>query len=247
MTAARSIASAGFICVNIFLHAQDPVATERTLRFGVNLLPSMAYRDLVLMEKNATTSSILAFRNDYEEPRFAYGANIMCALDLSDRLSVEGGIGYSLMGYQLNMEALTFGDQIDPNRGFIYETNDVPTAVRYSIEYLELPLRLVIGFSEGRLSSITGLGFTTSYLFRSGRSLRSSDGTVDRWDTTSEDDYHTIDLFPTLSTGAAYTLSDHIELRLEASGRYGISRINDAPITEHLWSAGLGCGVMWTP
>jgi hypothetical protein len=213
----------------------------------MNLLSGIAYRELAVTENSAYTGSTISFRNGIEEPRFAYGANIMCAVDLSQRFSVEGGIGYALMGYQLNMDALTFGDAIDPNRGFIYQTNDAPIAVRYNMEFLELPLRLVMRCGKGRLASITGLGLTTGYLFRTGRSLWFPDGSTDRWDTTSEDGYRTTNLFPTLSTGAAYTLSEHLELRLEASGRYGLIGIVDAPITAHLWCAGLGCGVMWTP
>lgn len=247
MTAVRSLSMAGSIFAAIVLPAQETAAPKSPLRFGMNLLPAMAYRELVQTEKNTTTESIIAFRNGYEIPRFAYGANLVCALDLSDRFSVEAGIGYSLMGYQLDMDGLVFGDAIDPNRGFIYETNAAPTAIRYSIEYLEVPLRLVMGCGKGRWRSITGIGLTTGYLLRSGHVLRYPDGSTDRSDTTSEDDYRSINLFPTLSTGAAYKLNDHIELRLEASGRYGVMDIVDAPISAQLWSAGLGCGVMWTP
>lgn len=215
----------------------------------MNLLPATAYRELVQTEKNATTESIIPFRNGIEEPRFAYGANIVCALDLSKRFSVEGGIGYSLMGYQIDFGKVTYGDMIDPNRGFIYQTNDVPTAVRSSFEFIEVPLRLLMRCGQGRLSSITGAGFTIGYLLHGGPTnvLVHTDGTKDRSLYSGTDDYRTINLFPTLSTGGAYTLSDHFELRLEASGRYGVSRIVNAPITAHLWSTGIGCGVMWTP
>ena len=199
------------LCAGLSVTAQDSTGAKKPLRFGMKLLPAMAYRELAVTEKSAYTGSTISFRNGIEEPRFAYGANFTCAVDLSQRFSVEGGIGYALMGYQLNMDALTFGDAIDPNRGFIYQTNDAPIAVRYNMEFLELPWRLVMRCGKGRLASITGLGLTT------------------------------------LGTGAAFTLGEHLELRLEASGRYGLIGIVDAPITAHPWSAGLGCGVMWTP
>lgn len=250
MRAVRCIAIMGYICATISSHAQETATPKRPLRFGVNLLPAIAYRELAEAEKNAYTGSTISFRNEIEEPRFAYGANIVCALDLSKRFSIEGGIGYSLMGYQLNWDALTYGDMIDPNRGFIYQTNDVPiNAIRSSYETIEVPLRLVLRCGQGRLSSITGAGLNIGYLLHGGPTnvLVRTDGTKNRSLYSGTDDYRTINLFPTLSTGAAYTLSDHIELRLEASGRYGVSRIVDAPITAHLWSAGVGCGVMWTP
>lgn len=199
-------------------------------------------------EGDGTWSNYMAGRNSYEEPRFAYGGDLMCALDLSDRFSVEGGIGHALMGYQLNMEALTFGDMIDPNRGFIYQTNDVSfRAIRYSFHYLELPVRLVLQCGKGRLRSITGAGLTTGYLLKSTSTLvtENADGSIDRDTNESGNDHNAIGLFPTFSTGASYALNDRLELRMEPQARYGVSRLFDAPVTAHLWSVGVGISAMW--
>lgn len=208
----------------------------------------IAYRNLVSTEGDDHWNDHIAFRNDYEEPRFAYGGGFFCALGLSDRFSVEGGLGYSLMGYQLNVDALTFGDMIDPNRGFIYETNDVPLgALRYTFHYLEVPLRLVLHCGKGRLRSITGIGVSTGYLFFAGstRTLVYADGSTDRSTTESNYDYRIIGLFPTLSTGVNYRLNHRMEIRMEPQARYGVLRIIDGPITAHLWSAGVGFSAMW--
>lgn len=213
----------------------------------MSVSPGIAYRSLVSTDGDDFWNSHIAFRNDYEESRFAYGGSLFCALGLSGRFSAEGGLGYSLMGYQFNMHDLTYGDMIDPNRGFIYETNDVPRAIRYSFHYVELPLRVVFHCGKGRLRSITGVGMTTGFLLKCTSTLVSEnvDGSTDRNTSESGDDYRTIGLFPTLSTGVSYTLNDHIELRMEPQARYGVLRIIDAPVTAHLWSAGVGFGFMW--
>jgi hypothetical protein len=151
------------------------------------------------------------------------------------------------MGYQLNMDALTFGDMIDPNRGFIYQTNDVPLrAIRYSFHYAELPLRVVFHCGKGRLRWNSAAGLTTSYLLKSTSTMITvdADGSTDRSTSESSYDYNTIGLFPTFSTGVSYALSDRIELRIEPQARYGVLPIIDAQITAHLWSAGIGFGVM---
>jgi len=229
------------------LCARDAATKTRTWRLGVSVSPGIAYRNLVSTEGGGTWDKLVDFRNSFEERRFAYGGSLFCALDLSDRFSVEGGLGYSLMGYQLDMDGLTFGDMIDPNRGFIYETNDAPSAIRYSFHYAELPLRLVFHCGKGRLRWISAAGLTTSYLMKSTRTLITvdADGSSERSTSESSNVYNTVGLFPTLSTGVSYAFGDRIELRLEPQARYGVLRLIDEPVTAHLWSAGVGFGFMW--
>lgn len=223
------------------LSAQDSATVDRAWMVGMSVSPGIACRSLVSTTSDASWDNHIAFRNSYEEPRLAYGGSLFCALGISDRLSLEGGLGYSIQGYQLNMDRSTFGDMIDPNRGFVYETNDVPRAVRYSFHYLELPLRAVFHCGKGRFRWITSAGITTSYLLRSTTTLvmQNAKGSTERRTSESGYDYNTIGLFPTLSTGVSYKLNDRMDLRLEPQARYGVLRIIDAPISAHLWSAGL--------
>ena len=247
MSSTRILWTASACLSGTFLCAQDVATTPGKWVVGVSVSPGIAYRSLLSTEGD-DWNNYIASRNDYEEPRFAYGGSLMCALDLSKRFSVEGGLGYSLMGYQLNIEALTFGDMIDPNRGFIYQTNTISLrAIRYSFHYLELPLRLVLHCGKGRLRSITGVGMTTGYLLRSTSTLVTvnADGSADRDTNESGYDYNVIGLFPTFSTGASYALNDRMDLRLEPQARYGVLQIIDAPVTAHLWSVGVGFSAMW--
>ena len=229
------------------LCAQDSAPAASEWKLGMSVSPGIAYRSLMATAGDGSWDNYVTSRNDYEEPRFVYGGSLYCALGLSDRFSVEGGLGYALMGYQLNMGQLTYGDMIDPNRGFIYETNDAPRAIRYSFHYAELPLRLVFHYGKGRLRWISAAGLTTSYLLKSTSTMVTVDtgGSTDRSTSESSYDYNTIGLFPTLSTGVSYALNDRMELRLEPQARYGVLRIIDAPITTHLWSAGVGFSAMW--
>ncbi len=248
MKAVRAIAIIGLICTGVLLNVQDATATRKPLRFGVNLLPMMAYRELFLTEKNDITAAISEWRDEFEEPRFAFGGSIMCAYDLSARLSVEGGFGYSLMGYQLNTDKLTFGDEVDPNRGFFYQNNIVSLrAIRYSFHYLELPLRLVLHCGSGRIRSISGIGLSTGLLLKGTITMimGKTDGSTEKNTNESTYDFNRIGLFPSISTGVSYSVSDRIELRLEPQARYSVLRIIDAPVTARLWSAGVGFGFMW--
>lgn len=247
MRSLRTIWMASACSLGTLLSAQDAAPRASKWTVGMSVAPSVAYRSLVSTEGDGSWDNFVAFRNSFEEPRFSYGGNLFCALGLSDRFSVEGGLGYSLMGYQLNMDDLTFGDMIDPNRGFIYETNDVPLAIRYSFHYAELPLRVVFHCGKGRLRWISAAGLTTSYLLKSTSTMITVDagGSTDRSTSESSYDYNTIGLFPTVSTGVSYALNDRMDLRMEPQARYGVLQLIDAPITAHLWSAGLGFSATW--
>src|SRR6185436_18486803 len=81
--------------------AQDAPATEPSVSkftFGASFTPTIAYRNLVITEENAFTQKGLEFRNDIEEPRFAYGAALNCGYHFSRCFSLEGGIGYTVLG-----------------------------------------------------------------------------------------------------------------------------------------------------
>lgn len=247
MKSARPLLIASACFVATMLCAQEAATTTVKWAIGMSVSPGIAFRNLVSTEEDGSWNNNVAFRNSYEEPRFAYGGNLFCALGLTERFSVEGGLGYSLMGYQLNMDGLTFGDAIDPNRGFIYETNDAPIAIRRSFQYAELPLRLVFQCGKGRLRWISAAGLTTGYLLKSTSTMVTVDaeGSTDRSTSELNGDYNTIGLFPTVSTGVSYRLNDRMDLRLEPQARYGVLRIIDAPVTAHLWSVGIGFGVLW--
>jgi hypothetical protein len=80
MASACSLATA--VC------AQEAATTTRTWSLGMGVSPGIAYRDLVSTEGDGSWDNHIAFRNSFEESRFAYGGNLMCALDLSNRFSV---------------------------------------------------------------------------------------------------------------------------------------------------------------
>ncbi len=57
----------------------------------------------------------------------AFGGGLCTAYRLSERFSLEAGLGYARFGYAYSVDAseLTFRDVIDPRRGFVYNSNTV--------------------------------------------------------------------------------------------------------------------------
>jgi hypothetical protein len=221
------------------VQAQEPSASPR-FRFGMNLSPDMAYRTTHVVQRTTLSEGIQEFRDRMEIPRFGYSASLMAGYAITDRIGVEAGVGYALRGWQLDISQLTFGDQIDPRRGFVYTTSDGPlTFIGQEFHYLDLPVRGTYTLGNGRWRWISGLGVSLNFLVKATSTVALGD---DRSVRESEGRYHTVNLSPMASTGVAYAIGERMELRLEPSFRYGVIRISEDPITETLWSGGLNFG-----
>lgn len=235
---------------------QDPAAGDASngrWSIGARVTPGIGHRSLIAAEDNSTTRTIIDLRNDLEDPRFSPSAAVIAAFERSPHWAIEAGIGYSLLGYEtrINTDDLTFGDMIDPRRGFVYGTDEGPLPERFifrdDFHYLDLSLRAVWMLGHGRWRWISGLGVTTGFLLQAGTTLIKDYGSDGRERSTEEavDDFEPFGLFPEVSTGASWSLNDRLELRAEPRFKYGLCRLIDAPITGHLWSAGIGFGCMF--
>lgn len=217
---------------------------------GVIVVPGLAYQTLSITQDSETTERIVAQRNDLEDARVNLTGNLALGYRLSSLFSLEAGVGYALLGWRENMDlsGLTFGDIIDPRRGFIYQTDAaVPTSIRIvdSFHYIEVPIRASLHLGHGRVRSVTSIEVSTAFLIRSTSTSYSeyADGHSERRVADQTDAFNKVALFPTISSGVSFDLSDRLEMRVEPSFRYGVLRIIDAPVTANLWSAGLGIDV----
>lgn len=214
--------------------------------FGGRLSPSVSYRQLNA-DGSATAESITRVRNDRERPQVGGGAEAFWNYRVSQRFSVEAGIGLSVIRYMTDLDELTFGDPIDPSRGFVSMGAVIEDVrIRYDYFHADLPIRAVFTLGKGRIRSISSLGLTTSVLVtaRTTTIFSLADGSTERNSATNSN-FDRLGLFATFSTGIMYALNDRIDLRIEPQARYGLLPIMDAPISEHLWSAGLGLGVQF--
>lgn len=235
----RSCTAIAFIMA-LSVQGQDSTSVMHHSKWsvGVNGSPDLAYRKLEVVEPIAFPS-IIDLRDRIEVPRFAYSGRVMIGYSFNDRLGLETGVGYSLLGWQLDFSELTFGDQIDERRGFMYDPA-IPQikAWRQAFHYLDFPLKGTLILGKGRLRSISSLGISVSILMRATSTFITSD---DR-SVTDQDYFEQINLFPMISTGITYRLNDRHELRVEPIFRYGILRIIEPPITGYLWSGGVNFG-----
>ena len=221
------------------LIAQDSTAHRSRWSIGLNVAPALAYRDLKLVDGSVFPASLVDARNDLEDPRFGGSIAIMAAYSFNERFAIEAGIGYTLHGWQLDLDELSFGDPIDPRRGFVYATEDlVINSIRQEFHYLDVPIRGTITFGNGRWRSVTGIGGSLNFL------MRAANVSVinDERRATELDYYEDLNFTVTGSTGIAFVPKGRSEFRLEPTFRYALLPIIDAPITGYLWSAGVNFG-----
>jgi hypothetical protein len=219
--------------------AVQPAASRWSV--GLNVTPAMAYRQLVVVQEHPITPYVLNSRNEREIPLITGHGSIMAGYALSEKFGIEGGIGYSRFGWDHPLKDLTFGDQIDPRRGFVYSTSaDLarPITFRETFHYLDIPVRATVSLGRGKLKWIGSLGVSASILMRASHISIYAEGRKEY----EQHLFGRFNLFPTIGTGLAYRLNDRHELRLEPTFRYGMLKITDQPITGYLWSAGVNFG-----
>lgn len=223
------------ICMLVALFSQGQ---DRRFFVGIQASPDLAYRSLELVDRNTFSEVIIDARNRLEVPRLGFTGSLVAGCALSEQFALEAGVGYSLHGWALDFSELSFGDQIEPRRGFIYNTNDVISSLNREFHYLNLPVRATLTLGKGRLRSISSVGASASILLKANSvSVINGDRNV-----LQQDGYNAFNLFPMISSGVAYALGENGALRLEPTFRFGALKLRDYPIAERLWSAGLQLG-----
>ncbi len=228
-----------------FSQESVPVNNEKGFYFGINVSGDYCYRDLVINESNSITEITVDSRNKNEIPRISYTGGLNVGYQISKNVGIETGIQYSEKGYARELEDLVYGDMIDPRLGFIYpESSTSPIEnirINYRFNYLDIPLKAVFKLGNRKLRFIGSIGVVTNVFLNEKRTIRYEyeDGRTSRKVSSTPNEYNSVNVSPTLSIGVDYKLSEKFNLRLEPTYRYGLMQIIDAPISAHLWSAGL--------
>lgn len=243
----------GFLLLGITLPAGAQSDSTGRWTIGLNAGAGTGYRTLSQTDHSANSEIVIRRRNEQEKPLVAFTAAVSAGYRLSRRFGLDLGLGYSQMGwlYRWDLSDLSFGDMIDPRRGFIYRTDDVAIPSKLVVHdifhYAELRIGATLSLGNGHWRSVSSIGVAPSLLIAAKTRTKSEfvDGRTERKTETSGYEFERFNLFPYLSTGIAYHSGQHWEWSLQPTARYGVLRIIDTPITAYLWSVGLQVGCMY--
>lgn len=229
--------------------AQMRPRAQEPWTIGFRAGAGMGYRTLSANLSNLENELIIGLRNEREVPKLALTTVVNMGKQLGKRIGVEMGVGYHHLGWvhRVDLEDLSFGDIIDPRRGFIYATDGaVPSKVTFkdSFHYVELPIGLTVRVGKGRLRSVSAVGMAPSILIAArGHTINEyADGTKEETRYEKVEDFKGFNAFAYLSTGLSLRTGDRFEWRLQPTLRYGLVDILDAPITATLYSGTLDLG-----
>ena len=234
------------------VQAQNAVPNGRW-SIGASVWSGATYRTLLNTDGSELADQIITGRDDREHADVAIGGGFHTAYRLSDRFSLEAGVDYARFGNasMVNLSDLTFGDAIDPRRGFVYNTDDVPPESwrlmdRY--HYLEIPIGVVMELGQGRWRSSSTLGVAPAFLLAA-QGVTVSTYANDQQERETFDlpgDYAAFNLIPYFSTGVAMHPGGRWNWSLRPTFRYGALKLNDAPVSARVYSVTLDLGVQFT-
>ena len=218
-------------------------------QFGISFSPDYCFRTL-LTDNSSTSETVKLVRNDGERPKLGYTGGLSIVYNFSKTIGLETGLLFSNKGYKYENSDLTFGDMIDPRRGFVYSSADInikSVKFIYSFYYIDVPLKVNFVFGKRNIRFITSVGVTTNvFLDERFTSVRYyQDGSKERNSSATNDDYNRINLSPQLGAGIDWKLNSKNNLRIEPTLRYGIMKINDDSVMGYLWNFGLNVNFLF--
>ncbi len=198
--------------------------TAEPWTMGLRVGAGMGFRTLLDTQGSPVNALIIGVRDEREVPKAAFAAVVNMGKQLGKRIGLELGIGYHQLGWthRTDLDDLSFGDAIDPRRGFIYVTGDVvPTKVIYkdAFHHIEVPIGLTVRVGKGRLRSVSAVGMAPSIMVAArGRTVYEyADGTKEETTYKKAEDFNAFNGFAYLSTGLALRMGDRFEC-FEAQG-----------------------------
>ena len=209
------------------------------ISIGYNFSPDYNFRTLKNNNGNSSTDLVISSRNDIEKAKFGYTTGFDVTFHFSDLLNFQTGIQYSNKGYKTREQDLSYFQTTptDPNK----------IAIKYSYQYIGIPLQAKFYFGKSKARFISGVGVVTNFLVNTKNSimLKYLDGRTEKKNESSSTGINKIDISPLVSIGVDYKLTNKINILIEPTFRFGLIETNEAPVNEKLWSAGAFVGLSY--
>jgi hypothetical protein len=216
------------------IQSPAPKTSQKKIQIGVNVSPDYCYRTLGNPSGGDTAAAIIGRRNGFETSRIGYTAGVSLQYRINDLISLEGGVQFSSKGYEIDNIRVT--DYNNPQGG------DEAKLI-YEYQYIDIPLKANFFIGKKRLRFIGSTGIAANIFIADKSTLKYTkvdkpDESVPRLSGAP----NMLSLSSLVSAGIDYKINDWMNVRIEPVFRYGLIKMYDAPIGQHLYSAGLNVG-----
>lgn len=172
-------------------------------------------------------------RNKGEIAKPGYTTGFYLRFPVGHYSALRSGLQYSNKGFQRPWE-----------RNLHWPGQPVPdiTGIKsvYTYHYLDIPFVYEMFLDRSHAKWSLGIGATANVLLQSKYiQLIEENGEIRRSARKETYEYNPIQLSPEISIGRHFLIGKLINLRVAPTFRFSVIKTYDAPIAEHLWTAGL--------
>ena len=210
-------------------------AVQQQLWVGVTVSPD--YNNRILSSDGSMAAGIVKDnRNKKEVGQIGYTAGLTVNYTMNKKFSIETGVQYAQKGYRTKKENLVWPQ---PSPAF-------PTTSKFIYDYffLDIPLQVKYTTGSGNCRFFYTAGLVMN-IFLEGEAtgiFEYANGSKDKSTGPATNNAKKISLSPLLGAGVDYTFKPRMHFQLAPVFRYGITKMIDAPVSEHVWNAGLNLG-----
>lgn len=186
--------------------------------------------------ENHTMNGGLENNRKYKTSGGVYSLGISVSSQLTAKISLETGIGYSRKKYY------TSNNETNKSYPYFYD----PEHWEYHYKYVTVPLRLNFTLGREQMKFIAGFGFETWFYLKGEMKefYKNNQKKLTSFSNEIEFDVKNFNFSPIINYGLNYQFNNELSLRVEQYVRYSLLKnTNTRNIKENLLSFGLNIGL----
>ncbi len=223
--------------------AQDSSIVRSKWRIGASGIVGAGYRHLVSDGSSTYNGTLIALRDDLEEPAPVFGGGVDVTFDLSPHWSLASGPQFLDLGYRTDRMPVVSVDpeEVDPT---LAESG----RINYHYQYMSLPLLVRYRIGSGRFQFEPALGVAGDLLLDAYTviELFGPYGLEDlERNSAPYEELRRMTISAVGELNLHYHMGRRWELRLAPQARYQAMVLSDTPISDRLYTGGLTLGCMF--
>lgn len=203
-----------------------------------------SYRSLKTSSEDPFIQGLIESRDGRESNIMNWRIGFNYNKRLTTKLFLKTGIRLASVGYEDEKKTdLRWPSEIGPN-GYVFDPS-LPHEIQLTHNYwfLEIPLALRFEFTNKKFSPFIESGISPSVYLTTRTTSVTDIGTDVTYQKNGTSDFTSMHLVGMVSIGTNFTVNEKFQLFGQATYRYHLTKLADAPIEEHLYNYGIEIGV----